>query len=163
MIPTRRHLEYALGYLDLGLPAEARREIAAIPAAERGAAPVLAVDLEVAMAAEKWTQVVRAASRLAALESRSERPWIAWAYALRERGRVAKARDVLLRGSAAIASPTVLVDYNLACYFCLLGELDEARRRLGLVLSREPSWEADAGRDPDLAALRGPGSGRERG
>lgn len=163
MIPTCKHLEYALGYLDLGLVAEARREISAIPTVESKTAPALAVRLEVAMAGEKWVEVIRVASRLVVFESQAERPWIAWAYALREHRRIAKARDVLLRGSAIIASPTVLVDYNLACYFCLLGDLAEARRRLDLVLAREPAWKVDADKDPDLAALRQPGPGQPQG
>lgn len=154
VIPTRKHLGYALGYIELGLFAEAREELDRIPADERQTAPVLAACLELAMAEETWADVVFLAPQVAAADPSNERPWIAWAYALRELQQVAKARDVLLRGAETIAGPSVLVDYNLACYFCLLGDLAEARRRLALVFAREPEWETESQNDPDLAALR---------
>jgi hypothetical protein len=54
---------------------------------------------------------------------------------------------------ARLVPPSPLVDYNLACYACLLGELDEARRLLASVFAREKSWRAAAREDRDLAAL----------
>lgn len=153
MIPTRKHLDYALGYIELDLLEEAREELARIPAADRQTAPVLSAFLDLAMAEEDWDGVIALAPRVASADPAGERPWIAWAYALRELGKIADARDVLLRGTDVIAEPSVLVDYNLACYFCLLGDLTEARRRLALVFAREPHWKKDARHDPDLAAL----------
>jgi tetratricopeptide (TPR) repeat protein len=153
VIPTRKHLDYALGYIELGLFAEAREELSRITAADRKLPPVLGVLLELAMSEEAWTAVVKLAPQVADVDPSNERPWIAWAYALRERGNISEARDVLLRGAAAISEPSVLVDYNLACYFCLLGDLKEARRRLDSVFARDPHWKTDARQDPDLAAL----------
>ncbi len=75
---------------------------------------------------------------------------------MREKQRIVEARDILLRGERAITSPSPLVDYNLACYFCLLGDLAEARRRLKRACAREPEWESEAAADPDLATLNGP-------
>jgi hypothetical protein len=46
-----------------------------------------------------------------------------------------------------------LVDYNLACYACLLGELDDARALLTEVFARDKSWREMAKEDADLAAL----------
>jgi Flp pilus assembly protein TadD len=153
VIPTRKHLDYALGYIELGLFAEAREELSRITTADRKQPSVLGVLLELAMAEEAWTAVITFAPQIAEADPSNERPWIAWAYALRERGKITEARDVLLRGAAAISEPSVLVDYNLACYFCLLGDLTEARRRLNLVFARDPHWKTDARQDPDLAAL----------
>ena len=153
MIPTRKHLDYALGYIELGLFPEAREELTRITATDRELPPVLGVLLELAMAEEAWPAVLSLAPQVADADPSNERPWIAWAYALRERGQITEARDVLLRGAPAITEPSVLVDYNLACYFCLLGDLPEARRRLALVFVREPAWKKEAGRDPDLAAI----------
>ncbi|HEY9249562.1 MAG TPA: hypothetical protein VIO38_10535, partial [Rariglobus sp.] len=73
---------------------------------------------------------------------------------LREKQHIAEARDVLLRGERLIAAPTALVDYNLACYFCLLGDLVESRRRLQRACAREPGWKTEASADPDLASLK---------
>lgn len=153
MISTRKHLDYAQGYLGLNLLAEARAELAAISPADRAQPEVIALHVEIAMAASSWARVVTLAKKLAAATPSDERPWIAWAYALREKQRVADARDVLLRGESAINEPSPLVDYNLACYHALLGDLAEARRRLKRACSREPSWKTEAAHDPDLAVL----------
>ena len=153
MIPTYKHLDYALGYIELGLLPEAREELDRIPAADQPTPAVLGVRVELAMAEEAWDTVVAFAPQVVAADPANERPWIAWAYALRELQRIPEARDVLLRGEPLITEPSVLVDYNLACYYCLLGELPEARRRLDLVIARDPHWKKDARQDPDLAAL----------
>lgn len=155
VISTRKHLDYALGYLELGLLAGARDELAAIPAAEQDGAEVLAVRLELAMASESWTKVIALGSRLSRVTPEHERPWVAWAYALREKQRVAEALKVLSAGEKTIRSPGPLVDYNLACYHALLGDLAEARRRLKRACAREPAWKTEAASDPDLAALHG--------
>jgi Flp pilus assembly protein TadD len=156
VIATRKHLDYALGYIELGLLDEAREELARIPADEHQTSPVLAVQLELSMADENWDGVVTLAPQVVLGDETAERPWIAWAYALREHQRITEARDVLLRGALVISQPSGLVDYNLACYYCLLGDLDEARRRLKRACSRKPHWKKDSLTDPDLAALHAP-------
>lgn len=156
MIPTRKHLDYAHGYLALNLHAAARAELALIRPADCEQPAVLIARIELAMATSAWTRVITLAPRVTAARPDSERPWIAWAFALREKQRIAEARDVLLRGERAIAAPGALVDYNLACYHCLLGELTEARRRLKRAIAREPEWKIEAASDPDLAALCSP-------
>jgi Flp pilus assembly protein TadD len=153
MIPTRKHLDYALGYIELNLLSEARDELALIKPEDRQTPAVLGIQIELAMARSTWTRVITLAAQVTAAVPALERPWIAWAYALREKQRITDAREVLLRGERAIADPSPLVDYNLACYYCLLGDLPEARRRLKRACAREPEWKTEATADPDLAAL----------
>ncbi len=155
MIAPETHLAYAAGYLELGLRAEARAELAALSPAQLATPPALALRLEIAMADSAWDEVITLAPELVGQDASDERPWIAWAYALREKDRVAEAQETLLAGARLIARPTLVVDYNLACYACLLGELDEARRLLASVVARDKSWRAVAREDPDLAALFG--------
>ena len=156
MISTRKHLDYALGYLELNLLAEARAELALIPTADRETPEVLGVTLEVAMSASDWQSVITTASKLTAAEPSLERPWTAWAYALREQNHIGDALDILMIGEEAIHRPSPLVDYNLACYHCLMGHLDKARRRLKRAIARNPSWKTEAPSDPDLADLYPP-------
>ncbi len=153
MISTSKHLDYALGYIELNLLTEARAELALIKATDRETPAVLSVQIELAMARSTWTRVTTLAAKVTAAAPSLERPWIAWAYALREKQRIAEAREVLLRAERAITAPSALVDYNLACYFCLLDDLPEARRRLRRACAREPDWKTEAATDPDLAAL----------
>lgn len=156
MISTRKHLDYTLGYIGLNLFTEARAELSLIKAADRETPDVLAVEIELAMAKNAWAKVITLSARVTRLLPAFERPWTAWAYALREKQRIGDARDVLLRGERVIENPSALVDYNLACYFCLLGDLPEARRRLKRACTREPEWKTEARTDPDLAALHEP-------
>ena len=158
MIPTRKHLDYALGYLGLNLFAEARAELALIKSTDRKTPGVLAVEIELAMAKSAWSRVITLAAKVTRAAPSLERPWIAWAYALREKQAVGDALDVLLCGEKAIEDPSPLVDYNLACYYCLLDDLPEARRRLKRACAREPEWKTEAATDPDLAALHGKGA-----
>jgi tetratricopeptide (TPR) repeat protein len=153
LISTRTHLDYAQGYLGLNLFSEAKAELALIRAEDREAPEVLTLHMELAMASNAWARVIALAKTLSSTRPVEERPWIAWAYALREKQRIDEARDVLLRAESAIADPSALVDYNLACYFALLGEIAEARRRLKRACAREPDWKAEALTDPDLATL----------
>jgi hypothetical protein len=154
VISARKHIDYALGFISLGLGTAAREELACLSPAELSHKSTLPARLEIAMLEECWEEVPLLAHQATELEATQERPWIAWAYALRELQQVAAAREVLLRGERAIPEPSPLVGYNLACYFCLLGDLPEALRRLKVVFAREPAWKAEAANDPDLAALR---------
>lgn len=153
MIPPEKHLSYALGYLQLEMLDEAREELAALPPEFLARPPALSVRLEIAMAEEVWEEVIALAPELVGHDATQERPWVAWAYALRERERIAEAQETLLAGARLIEEPTPLVDYNLACYACLLGELPEARRLLAQVFARDKSWREVAREDPDLAPL----------
>lgn len=153
MISPEKHLAYAVGFMDLGLHVEAAAELAQLPPEIRATPPALGLLMELAMAESKWNEVLPLAEALVGFDAKNERPWIAWAYALRELDRTAEAQEILLAGRRMISRPSVLVDYNLACYACLLGELDDARALLTEVFTRDKSWRDMAREDPDLAAL----------
>lgn len=154
MISPEKHLAYAVGYLTLGLHAEARSELTGLPPEFLATQPALQLRLEIAMVGNAWAEVIELAPELVAADNTTERPWIAWAYALRELQRVPEAQELLLAGRQLIADPGTIVDYNLACYACLLGELDDARILLASVCGRDPAWREIALTDPDLAALK---------
>lgn len=153
MISTRKHLDYALGYLGLNLLTEARAELALIKPADRETPDVLLVEIELAMAKSAWSRVITLAAKVTRDVPGLERPWIAWAYALREKQAVGDAYDILIMAEEVLEKTSPLLDYNLACYCCLMGDLTEARRRLKRACAREPEWKTEAAADPDLAEL----------
>lgn len=155
VIAPETHLAYAAGYLALDLRSEARAEIHELPTEFLARPATLQFRLELAMAESVWEEVVALAPDLVSHDASTERPWVAWAYALRELGRIGEAQETLLAGARLIQEPSLVVDYNLACYACLLGELDEARRLLASVVTRDESWREAAHTDPDLADLFG--------
>lgn len=158
MISPAKHLEYALGYLQLGLFNEARAELSGLDPETLATPAALQLRVEIAMAAEDWPEVVALSPALVNHDPAEERPWIAWGYALRELQRIEEARDTLLTGARLIRQPSPLIAYNLACYACLLGDLPEARRLLEAVFAQDHSWRAIARDDADLAALHPPKS-----
>lgn len=150
---TSRRLRYASGYIELGMINDASDELEAIRAEDRFAVPVLVVRLELHMAANHWETVVGLGRELAQQSPKHERAWICWAYALRELQRVDEARAVLLEAEPLHGRTSALLHYNLACYYCLLGEQATARQRLAQACKLAPGFKEDARHDPDLANL----------
>ncbi len=152
---TPRHLRYASGYIALNLLNEASDELEAIAFEDRLAAPVLGVRVELHMAAKHWDMVVGIARELTRQTPDHERGWICWAYALRELNRVQEALDVLLEAEPLHGEKVAVLHYNLACYYCLLGNLEAARERLRRACQMHEPLKKDALEDPDLEAICG--------
>lgn len=154
MISTSQRVRYANGYTELGLLEQAEAELAAIPS-EQGELPaVLAAHAELAMAAKRWSEVVRFGRRLTEVAPANVQGWVWWAYALREMQQIREARSVLLQIDASHGDDHAVVPYNLACYYCLLGELDTARQYLARACELDASFKDSAATDPDLEGLR---------
>ncbi len=152
-IPAAKRREYALGYLALGLVSEALAEITALSADELDSAYTQSVLIDIHMATRAWGLTVDIAREYAQRCPREEKGWISWAYALRELERVEDARDVLLKAEPLHGAACALLHYNLACYFCLLKEMPEARRRLALAFTMDTSFVEEAKTDCDLKGL----------
>lgn len=153
-IPTRHRLEYAQGYLALGLVRQASAELSAIAKEDRNAPEVVRVRIDVDMEARRWKAVVARASRVCRLSPENEGAWIAWAFALHELKRTGEARGVLLKAEPLHGTKSAVLQYNLACYACVLGDLAEARRRLAAASKMDRQWLTAALDDPDLWAMR---------
>ena len=149
---TAKRLRYASGYTELGMLNEASDELEAIDFADRFLPEVLAARIELHMAAKHWETVVGVGRELTARAPAIEQGWISWAFALRELNRVAEAKAVLIEAEQQGISCAVL-DYNLACYHSILGEMADAKKRLHRACSMEARFKKDALDDPDLEAL----------
>jgi tetratricopeptide (TPR) repeat protein len=154
MISTATRVQYATGYIGLGLLEQAEAELSAIPAADRERPDVLTAEAELAMAAKRWNDVVRLARRLAEVEPGDVQGWVWWAYALREMQQVREARSVLLQIETTHGDEHAVVPYNLACYCCLLGEIETARRYFSKACKMDPGFKGSIATDPDLEGLR---------
>lgn len=128
--PPDSHLvSAASGWIDLGLPEEAERELAQLSPEANLHPQTLAVQWDLFAHLARWEAALAVASRL--LEADRNRPtgWINRSYALHGLRRTAEAREALLPAVPLFPSVGV-IPYNLACYACQLGKLDEARRWL---------------------------------
>jgi len=152
-IPASRRREYALGYLALGLTGLAAAELRALSDAELQEPESVSVLIDLEMERKAWSLVIDLARDYTERRPREEKGWISWAYSLRELQRVEEARVVLLRAEPLHGKTSPLLHYNLACYYCLLGDRAEARRRLDLASGMDEGYALLAKDDSDLQDL----------
>lgn len=153
MIPTARRLQYALGYISLGLLQEAEAELEAVSPEDREAPDVEALRLDLNTAAKRWDAVAEQARRLLLRDQDNVGAWVALGCAVRRVENVAAARDLLLKAEPLHGAQHAVIHYNLACYHCLLGEAETAKARLAIACKMDPSFKQTALADPDLEAM----------
>jgi hypothetical protein len=153
-ISTRRRLQYARGFVELGMLSEAAGELEAVVGADQLTAEAMEVRIDLHMAAKHWELVVEMGHEFALYHPSAEKGWISWAFALRELDRVSEAKATLLQAEPLVGRSCSVLHYNLACYHCLLGEKTHARARLKKTFQMEQSWKTAALADPDLQAMR---------
>lgn len=153
VIPTRRHLQYASGFIELGMLRDATTELRAIAKTDQRLPKVLTVWIDLHMHARRWKQVIAASRQLVRAEPQDDKGWISWAFALRELNQVEEARAILLKALPTHGKTCAVLHYNLACYECLLGNLPQAKRHLKIATDTDKEWRESALTDPDLEAL----------
>lgn len=153
MTDTERRIAAAQGYIVLGLHAEARQEMAALPADARDRADVIELQVLCSMGEADWASALENARRLCALEKDEPGGFIHAAYCLHELGRTDEALATLKSGPPSLRKKAVYF-YNLGCYSARLGLKDEALAMLEQAFAKEPGLRKAARKDPDLAALR---------
>ncbi len=151
---TAVHLSHASGYLALGMLNEATEELALIAVGDQGLPSVLAARIGLHTAKKEWGTVIGIGEQLATRCPKLEAGWISWAYALRELNRVEEAKAVLLEAEP-IHGKSGILHYNLACYYCLLGDAAEGIERLRRACGMDKHWKEAALDDPDLKAIWG--------
>jgi tetratricopeptide (TPR) repeat protein len=152
-ISTRRRLEYVKGYLALGMLAHAVQELSEIELKDRFIPRVVEARMDLLCEAKQWSHLVSLARDYSHLRPCQEKGRIMWAYALRELNRVREARAVLMEVDAIIGKSSALLHYNLGCYHCLLGELDQAKQRLAKAFRMDEELRFSAMSDADLKTL----------
>src|SRR6266853_1802916 len=127
--PNIFHLQAAQGWLELGNCLEARQELEKITPQTRMHPGVLNVQWEIYAAEKNCEPDINSPANLIELEPDEPIGWVHRSYALHELKRTQEARDNLLRVVEAFSvNPTMR--YNLACYECQLGRLDQAKHWL---------------------------------
>jgi hypothetical protein len=154
-VSTRRRIEYCHGYLLLGLHAEAAAEIEGIASADRSAPEVVEAEMTLRYGTEEWEELANLSRSFTKNHPEREQGWISLACALRRLDGVAPAKALLLQADPRFGRTSATLNYNLACYYCLSGELFEARGRLARAFVLSNAFRAEARRDPDLRQLWG--------
>jgi len=154
--PDSHFLKAAVGWLELGVPKEAKQELRQISPAQQGHPDVLEVRWRIAAEEKDWDGALEIARKmLASVPSRAD-GWLHQAYALRRTlgGSLQQAWDAL-RPAAEKFGQEPIIPYNLACYACQMGQLDEARVWLkrALKIGGKLTVKKMALSDPDLKPL----------
>src|SRR5258708_1144393 len=154
--PNSLHFLAAQGWLELGNCAEAEGELSEIAPEYRGHLDVLKVRWVVCAAARKSEAALEVSAALILNDAEDPLGWVHRSYCLHELKRTKEARDSLLQVLDQYPVSATM-RYNLACYECQLGRLEEAKDwlRKSFPLGNARKMKRDALNDPDLEPLRG--------
>jgi predicted Zn-dependent protease len=152
--PDNKYLEAAEGWLELGNWREANEELENITPKLRAHPYVLKLRYEIYSEAKKWDGAVEIARKMANLLP--DNPWghFHLAFSFHELKRTKEAYETLLPVVDKFPKE-YLIRYNLACYSCRLGNLEEAEQ--WFVKAKDMAGKTDirlmALDDPDLEPL----------
>lgn len=152
----RFHLNAAEGWLGLGDVVSASNELEEISPEFRVHPAVLLMRCDIYSAAKKWDYVISISETLVKQLPKLSEPWIHRSFALHELKKTQDAYDQLLPAADKFKKLWV-VQYNLACYCCQLGKLEEALSWLEMAIDRagKKDIRLQALEDPDLEPLWG--------
>lgn len=150
---VQRRLLAASGFAELTLFQEAVQELEELPESSKELSAVLVVWLEVYQRWEKWAEAEAVAMRLAQMEPEEPCWLVALAYATRRSRGLIFAHQILLQAGENFSNCGT-IQFNLACYAAQLGQLGEARRRLGRAIELDKAFALMAKSDPDLEPIR---------
>lgn len=153
--PDRHHLDAAVGWLELGAKDEAALELARITGANLFHPEVLGFRWHLLAEQRAWEDALQIARLHVRTEPKSAEAWIHQSFTLHELQRTDEALTEL-QGVAERFADVGTIPYNLACYTCRLGRLEEARGWLKRACKLQGKKQTlnMAANDPDLAAMR---------
>jgi tetratricopeptide (TPR) repeat protein len=149
-------LSHARGYLALGLVEEAAAELEALSPAEAQSLEALLLKANVLQEQKQWVLLQSLSAEMAVRHPEEASWWCTWAYATRRVDGLQPA-EAILRDAETRHPLEPVIQFNLGCYACQLGELVEAKRRLKRAIQLDASYAQLALTDPDLQALRDTG------
>jgi tetratricopeptide (TPR) repeat protein len=129
--PDSHTVSAALGWLQLGNPAEAKAELAEIGSENLHHPDVLEARWMILAQESDWIAALPVAHSIVKQAPDRASGWLHFAYALRRvpEGGLDAAWHALLPASDKFPAEPV-IPYNLACYACQMGQFDEARKWL---------------------------------
>lgn len=128
--PNSHHLEAAHGWLELGDHVAAFDELEKIEPKLRGHPDVLEVRWRIYEMADNWDYCLEIGNALVKMKPDDLSCWIRRSYVLHKLERTQEACDELKPALDKFKGEWLL-QYNLACYTCLLGNVEEARELIG--------------------------------
>ncbi len=132
---------------------EAARVLEEIDPEDRARIEVLGARVDCYIAAKNWSMAAEAAGHLVEAEPENADGWINLAYATR-RAQSLETAEALLLQAQKLHPDNAIIAFNLACYACVTGRLEEARTRLEHAMQLDTKIRKLALQDKDLEPLR---------
>jgi tetratricopeptide (TPR) repeat protein len=146
------HCQAAIGYTELGMFEDASAELENVDPFNRTTPEVLSIRAAIYHGTKKWGLLLVVALQLTRLEPGNIQWAVSLAYATRRAVSIQAAGDILLAAKANFPKEPI-IPFNLACYYCQLGELDTAKDYLREAFGIDPKWRMAALEDRDLDPL----------
>jgi predicted Zn-dependent protease len=127
--PDQQYWQAAVGYVELGIYADANAELEKIDPFCRAAPEVLVVRIAIYHGLQKWELMAEIAKRLADFQPDDVQWTISLAYATRRANSIKAAKQILLNAESKFPNEAI-IKYNLACYFCQTAEVESAKNYL---------------------------------
>jgi tetratricopeptide (TPR) repeat protein len=150
--PDKQCFEVACGYAELGMYLDADSELEKIDPFLRAAPEILALRIEIYRGLEKWELMAELSMRLMGFHLDDPQWPVSLAYATRRATSIEAAKEILLNAEPKFPAEAV-IKYNLACYCCQLGEIENAKNYLKKALKLDLNWRMAALEDEDLKPL----------
>ena len=131
---------------------EANAELDEIDPDRRHLPEILEVRMHIFCSLKKWELMQTIAKKLAILDPKNVQWTASWAYATRRSDCIEAARLILINAVERQENEP-LFHFNLACYECQLGNLDEAKERLQQACALNLKYRTLALDDSDLEPL----------
>ncbi len=157
MHPAAREFKWQInaaeGYLELGMPAEAWAELAGLHPTISALPEITLLQLHILNKLGRWEDATTLGEATISSHPMGGDFYLVTSYAKRRFRSVAEAKALLLTGEPVLNAEAIF-HYNVGCYDCLLGNLDEAVGRLERAFLIDPRYRQTALDDEDLTALR---------
>ena len=143
----------ACGYAELGMERESLAELNAIDREFQNRPEVLQLRLHHLMRRKSWCRALVVSRKLCRAAPDCSAGFLHAGFCLHELGKTAQAKELLLKGPAALLNEPIYY-YNMGCYDALLGNMKEAQRNLKRSFKMDASFRDLAKRDPDLRSVQ---------
>lgn len=151
---VQKHIEYASGYLDLNMLADALRETDAALALESHNERAIALKSAILWHENRLKEAEPFIAELAELNPRDSGLWINLAY-IRRRTQSLEAAVTTLQRAFDANPQNALAHFNMACYRAVQNRNEEALELLKNALNLDPKLRDLAKAEPDFNLLRG--------
>jgi len=149
----QRKLIAAQGYCELSMYDDALSEVGSLPLKVQRHPMVVEMRLVILMQARRWPHALEASLELCRLRPEAASGFIHAAFCLHELGDTPAAKKKLMEGPPSLEKEANYF-YNLACYECVLGNLEAAQQHLTTSITLDKKYKDYAKSDPDLRTLR---------